>query len=75
LRHLIILAEEIDWLAPGRLLDAIDLPVEMKESGSLSPFGRRTQIKHMALDDSAVGQTTIFDNAPVAVLLAIFKTF
>lgn len=59
LRSLIILAEEIDRFAQDRLLNAIDL----------------AQIKHMPLDDSAAGQATIFDKAPVAVRLAIFKPF
>ena len=59
LRRIIILAEEIDRLAPGRLLDAIDL----------------AEIKHMPLNDTLVREPTIFDHTPVAVLLAILDAF
>jgi len=78
-RHLlwrgVILAEEIDRLAPDGLLDAIDLPAKMKKSGWLSPFGRFTEVKHMPLDDAVICEPPIFDDTPIEVRLAIFKPF
>jgi hypothetical protein len=59
LRRVIIHAEEIDRLAPGRLLDAIDL----------------TEIENVPLNDTLVSEPPIFDDAPVKVLLAIFVPF
>ena len=59
LRRIIILAEEIDRLAPGCLLDAIDL----------------AEIKHMPLNDALVSEPPIFDDTPIEVLFAIFEPF
>lgn len=59
LRRIVILSEQIDGLAPGRLLDAIDL----------------AEIQDVPLNDPVVSKPTIFDNTPVAVLLAIFESF
>ena len=53
---ILVLAEEFDGFAPGGFLHAIEF----------------AQVEEVALDDALVGQTTIFDNAPVKMFFAIF---
>jgi hypothetical protein len=55
-RRVLVLAEEFDGLAPGGFLHAIEF----------------AEVEDVALDDTLVGQTTIFDNAPVKMFFAIF---
>jgi hypothetical protein len=51
----VAMLKNIDGLLPGGLLLIIDLP----------------QIKNRLLDDFTSGATFVFDDAPIAVLLAI----
>lgn len=55
----VILAEKINGLAPGCLLDAIDL----------------TEIEHVPLNNTVISKPTAFDHAPVAVFFAILESF
>jgi len=54
--RVLVLAEEFDGFAPGGFLHAIEF----------------AQVEDVALDDALVGQTTIFDHAPVKMFFAIF---
>ncbi len=54
--RVLVLAEEFDGFAPGGFLHAIEF----------------AEVEDVALDDALVGQTTIFDNAPVKMFFAIF---
>ena len=59
LRRVVVLAEELDGLAPGRFLHAIEF----------------TQVKNVPLDDALVGQPPVFDDTPIEMLFAILATF
>jgi hypothetical protein len=59
LRRVIVLAEEIDCLAPRSLLPAIEF----------------AKVKHMPLSDTTIVKATVFDHTPVEVLFAIFDSF
>ena len=58
-RRILILADQLDGLAPRSLL----APVEFAE------------VKHMPLDDARVTEPAVFDDTPIKMHLAILATF
>ena len=58
-RRVLVLTEEIDGLAPGRFLHAVEF----------------AEIEDVALDDALVAQPAIFHDTPIGVLLASLATF
>jgi hypothetical protein len=51
--------EKIDSLLPGGLLPAVEFP----------------HVENMPLENPAPGDSPVFDNAPVKVLLAVLEAF
>jgi hypothetical protein len=51
-----VLIEDLDGLAPNRCLRGVDF----------------TQVQHVALHHTAITETLILDDAPIAVRLAVF---
>jgi len=58
-RRVLVLAEEIDGLAPGGFLHAVEF----------------TQVKNVALDDAPIAQPTVFHDTPIEMFFAILATF
>ena len=58
-RRVLVLAEEIDGLAPGGFLHAVEF----------------AQVKNVALDDALVGQSPVFHDTPIERHLASLATF